>query len=319
MSGRKYSNISYDKTREQKRRLVAQIDAHRRAVEGIKQQIEDGLKETTSGLREYFAKETDSAKRWIDRANALGGASRSVTLTNAVSDISERANEFEALVNDGSQLQAGLLEAFVEQAGQLRAEGAKAIFGVESSLGCGGTLINNWYGAEEVARVESIVRRLHEDLRGDRLGDVALRAASLQQELDAKVQQAEANESKYQQRLYVLKGLRQVCAEMGFEEVDPPRSERPGDRMSRIKLIVDTIDRGRVTFYLSLESIEADSCISQNHCFEEFSELSKQLTDTFGIVTKFKIPEAESSPRSARKGELDEPGDADRTVGGQVP
>jgi hypothetical protein len=314
MSGRKSSTITFDATQEQKRQLLGQIDTQRHAVEGIKHQVVEALLGTSQGVREHFAKEAQRAEQWIGRVDALVDISHPLTLSSNLLDISRQAKEFEKVSNEGSTLQARLLDAFVEQAGQLRAEGARDIFNVESLLSRGTGLISSWFGPEEIARAHGLVRRLHDDLQEDRLDVVSRTATSLEQDLSAKLQMSEANESKYQHRLYVLKALRQVCAEMGFDEIGPPQPERSDDRKSRIKLTVDTINRGQVTFYLSLESIEADSCISQSHCFEEFGELSKQLTETFGILTKFKIVNAEVAPRLARKGELEEPqGTSDKT------
>jgi hypothetical protein len=94
---------------------------------------------------------------------------------------------------------------------------------------------------------------------------------------------------------------------MGFKELAPPRTEQPDDLKSRIILTVDTLNRGEVSFYLSLESIEADSCISQSHCFEEFGQLSAQLAEAFGVMTKFQMADGKSDPKLRRKGELEEP------------
>lgn len=315
MSGRKCSTIRFDAAREQRRQLLNQIESDRRTVEGIRNQVTEALRGTSEGVREHFAKETLRAQQWIEQAERVLATSQPLSLGSNLSDISQQANESEAVVKDGGEIQERLQEAFMEEAGQLRAEGARQIFAVESLLSRGQSLIGSWFGSGEVQRIQEVIRELHQGLGMDRLGEVSRLASSLQLDVKSKLELAEANESKYQHRLYVLKALRQVCAEMGFKEVGPPKSERPDDRKSRIALTVDTFNRGQVTFHLSLESIEADSCISQSHCFEEFAQLSDQLAETFGVVTRFQMADGESPDKLIRKGELEEPGGAEGTVG----
>jgi hypothetical protein len=314
MSGRKCSTISYDAAREQKRELLSQIDVQRRTVEGIRQQVVEALSGATPGLREHFAAESESAQRWIEASDALVSTSQPLSPNSSLSDVSQQAREYRDIVMEGSRIQEHLQEAFIKRAGALRAEGARQIFAIESLLGGAQGLIASWFGHEEVDRARDLVRELHRHFEQDRIGDVSRLASSMQRDVNAKLQSAEANESKYQRRLYVLKALRQVCAEMGFKEVASPQAERPGDRKSRIILKVDTFNRGEVTFYLSLEFIEADSCISQTHCFEEFGQLSDHLAGTFGVMTKFQMEDGESAPKLVRKGELEERTGTDRTA-----
>ena len=99
---------------------------------------------------------------------------------------------------------------------------------------------------------------------------------------------------------------------MGFDEVTQPRYERQGDHGSRILFTVDTLDRGRIAFTLSLDDISSFSEITQDHCFEEFGELSQYLEKTFGIHTQFRMADGEPVPELLRKGELDLPADAGR-------
>lgn len=314
MSGRKCSTVAFDSTREQKSQLLNQIEGYQQSAEGIKHQIVEALQNTSRGVQEHFSQEVERAEQWIGRVDTMVTVSQPLSLSSNLSDLSRSTRELEVVVNEGGALQDRLLEAFIKQAGQLREEGARVIFAVESLLSRGEPLIRSWFDAEEVECAQDVLHELHKDLQEDRLGEVSRKANSLLQDLDAKLQESEANESKHKRRLYVLKALRQVCAEMGFDEVNPPQSEIPGDRKSRIILTVDTINRGQVTFYLSLESIEADSCISQNHCFEEFAEVSKQLTDAFGILTKFKMIDAEPPAKLAQKGALDEPESTEGTA-----
>jgi hypothetical protein len=306
MSGRKCSTVSFDATREQKRQLLNQIDVQRRSAEGIRGQVLQALHDTTRGLRAHFSNESERARLWIEQADAVVSTPQ-LSLSSSLSDVSQQAHEYTLMMSEGVKVQEHLQESFVKQAGELRAEGAKQIFAVETLLGRGQGLIASWFGSTEVRRAQDSISDLHEHLRLDRLGEVSRLASSLEQDLSAKLSSADENQAKYDQRLYVLKALRQVCAEMGFKELAPPRAERPDDLKSRIILTVDTLNRGEVSFYLSLESIEADSCISKSHCFEEFGQLSAQLAEAFGVMTKFQMTDGKSDPKLRRKGELEEP------------
>jgi hypothetical protein len=306
MSGRKYSTINLDREREQKQQLLNQINQHRRGIEGVRNQIRNALAEATQGVKAFFATDAQEAERWLKSVDSLESL-RSGSWSSNRSKLTERSNKLQSLASQGFTLRNRVEEAFIHRAGELRAEGAKKIFEAESLISCGEELIRTWFGSGEVDNFRARVGQLREELEGDRLEQVAQLSKSLNSDLAAKLQSAEVNESKHQSRLYVLKALRQVAANMGFRELGKPKFSTPGDRNSCIVLKVDTINRGEVTFYLSLEAIEADSCISQTHCFEEFGRLSKQLAETFGVATEFKIGGGEAAPKLKRKGELEEP------------
>jgi hypothetical protein len=99
---------------------------------------------------------------------------------------------------------------------------------------------------------------------------------------------------------------------MGFQEVTPPHLEHEGDRGSRILYTVDTVDRGRISFSLTLEKISTFSEIADDRCFEEFGQISQYLEEAFGIQTSFRLADGEPLPRLRQKGELDLPDDAGR-------
>ena len=311
MSGRKCSTIDFDPERAQRQQLLTQINDFGRDIEGVRRQILDALSGATHGVKEFFSADAQKAEQWIESANHVNSLAPS-SLNSSLSALSSRLNELQAVTREGLTLQNRLQEAFIDEVGHLRAEGAKKIFEAQSLISRGDELIRLWFGSDEVEQFKEMVSRIHEELQGDRLEQVALLSDSLNSDLVSKLQSAEANEAKHQRRLYVLKALRQVCAEMGFQEVNPPSSLPPGDRGSRIELKVDTFNRGEVSFYLSLDSIEANSCISQTHCFEEFSQLSNQLAEAFGVITQFKMDEP-SPPKLKRKGELEEPNGEEMT------
>lgn len=306
MSGRKCSTITFDQERAQRQQILGKINNHTMDVEGIRRQIEGALADASLGVKEFFVTHTNNAERWIEAVDRLK-SSPALSLSTSQSKLSERLSKLESVAKEGRSLEKHLEQAFIHKTGELRANGAKQIFNADSLLRRGEELLRLWFDSEEVDNFQTRLLRLRQELEADRLEEVAQLSASLNQDLSKKVQSAEANEAKHQSRLYVLKALRQVAANMGFSEVGSPKFSTEGDRSSRIAFTVDTFNRGEVTFYLSLEGIEANSCISQTHCFEEFGQLSKDLAQTFGVQTKFLMSDQQSEPKLIRRGELEEP------------
>ncbi len=125
--------------------------------------------------------------------------------------------------------------------------------------------------------------------------------------IDAAEASAEALEQKHQQRLYLLQAIRQVCADMGFTEVDTPAFQTEGVKTTPITFTVDTWDRGVIQFLLRLDGLTVHTDIAQSHCFEEFSQLSDYLSEQYGIQTSFQMPEGADRPRLRQRGEMEEP------------
>jgi NTP pyrophosphatase (non-canonical NTP hydrolase) len=318
MSGRKYSRVRFDATHERKAQLLSRIDAQRRAVEGIREQVRSALQDASTGLQEYFSAESKRARLWMESVEAMHATSQSPNLSSSVNSLSNQISRQQKILDEGETIHQQLEEAFLRKAGALRNEGARQVFAAESALERARSLIVAWFGSETVEALDASVQELHRHLEQDRLAEVSMLANSLRADVEEQLQKAVAAEEKYHRRIHVLKALRQVCAEMGFEETGPPRAESLGDRGSPIRLTVDTFNRGQVTFVLSLDAIGADSCISDSHCFEEFSELSRQMSEAFGVVTKFQMADGTEPPELRRKGEIDEPSGADRTQGGKA-
>lgn len=120
----------------------------------------------------------------------------------------------------------------------------------------------------------------------------------LHQRLLKSADEVSQREEQHQKRLYILMGLREVCASLGFEEVSGPGYERENDYNSPVIQKFDTLNEGLVTFRLNLNSsIESDSGISLEVCEEEFGKLSDLLTQEYGVETAFKRVGQEDEPK----------------------
>ncbi|ODS34702.1 MAG: Chromosome partition protein Smc [Candidatus Scalindua rubra] len=128
--------------------------------------------------------------------------------------------------------------------------------------------------------------------------------SDLSKRLTGLAQEAYNREELHQRRLYILKGLREVCASLGFEEVSEPGYEKDGDYNSPVLQTFDTINEGPVTFRLHLHNlIESDSGINLEVCEDEFGKLSELLAHEYGVQTSFKRVGQEERPKRISKTE----------------
>jgi len=132
----------------------------------------------------------------------------------------------------------------------------------------------------------------------------------LHQRLLKLVEEASQREEQHQKRLYILKGLREVCASLGFEEVSETGYERENDYNSPVIQKFDTLNEGLITFRLHLNNfIESDSGISLEVCEKEFGKLSDLLTQEYGVETAFKRVGQEEEPKRISRTEKPVPGE----------
>lgn len=100
---------------------------------------------------------------------------------------------------------------------------------------------------------------------------------------------ANEKDKLHQRRLYVIQGLREVCASLGFREMDEPHYKDKDNAYSHVTQNFDTLNLGTITFQVALEgNIESSSGITVDKCDDEFSKVSELLKEQFGIETAFK-------------------------------
>lgn len=166
--------------------------------------------------------------------------------------------------------------------------------------------MDRWLSTTERESAKEALGEWQRHLSQSRFSGLEQLAATTEAALTSCLDRLSSFKERHESRLHVLKALRQVCSNLGFGEISPPRHLVEGDYTSRIALIVNTFNRGQLTFYLSLDEIEADSCIEKSHCHFEFGKLSEQLRNQFGIHTKFESAET-APPQVIKKDEIDEP------------
>jgi hypothetical protein len=166
-------------------------------------------------------------------------------------------------------------------------------------------LLKPWFG-DEMLLIEKKFEDLKLLLGQERYNDFSKNLTDVQKNLDLKIKEAQELDEKNQKRSYVLESLKKVCTSMGFEEVS--QSVEGKGKSNRIIYTIDTFSQGKIKFYLSLDTIDADSGIADNHCMSEFDKVSESLQKNFGVQTQFKRVSESAPDRLIRKGELDEPG-----------
>lgn len=129
----------------------------------------------------------------------------------------------------------------------------------------------------------------------------------LMNELDTLIEDVNCKEEFHQKRLYVIKALREVCASLGFRELDSPHYAEENNFHSPIVQTFDTLNVGVIKFIITLDGkLESDSGISKDRCGLEFTDISKLLKDEFGVETEFRIVE-EGEPLRKQKSAKDLP------------
>ena len=123
------------------------------------------------------------------------------------------------------------------------------------------------------------------------------RLDSFNKRLAELTQESNRREDMHQKRLYILKGLREVCASLGFSEVSEPTYKEKGNHNSPVMQSFNTVNEGEVAFTIHLDNrIESDSGIRVEACGDEFGKLSKALEDQFGVETAFRRVGEENVP-----------------------
>lgn len=123
------------------------------------------------------------------------------------------------------------------------------------------------------------------------------RLDSFNKRLSGLKQEANRREDMHQKRLYILKGLREVCASLGFSEVSEPTYKEKGNHNSPVIQSFNTVNEGEVAFTIHLDNrIESNSGIRVEACGDEFGKLSKALEGQFGVETAFRRVGEENVP-----------------------
>jgi hypothetical protein len=169
-------------------------------------------------------------------------------------------------------------------------------------------LVRSWF-EEEIQTIDKKFETAKNHLKEAKYVDLNRDLTEIKKNIGAKITEAKELDEKDQKRKYVLDSLKKVCNSMGFEEVGTS-SEGKG-KSNRVIYTIDTFSQGKIKFCLSLDSIEADSGIVDNHCLSEFDKVSESLQKNFGVQTKFKRVSESNPPGDITRTSKDPPKDDD--------
>lgn len=280
----------------------------RARLNALREKLARLLASTPEGVRQAFELNVRAATKWLTESDTVARAECSVNTPEET--LQELIARLESELALGEQLLAQLTEAFTTGADQLARNLGRLLDDTELQFNAGCELLARWHGTGESERFRQRLDRARAAIAQQQYAGLDRELKAIRAELTTKLEYANAMEAKHQKRLYLLKALRQVCADMGFQEQADPHFERQNDCTSRIVYEVDTLDRGRIRFFLGLEGVTANSEIADDKCFSEFDQISKFLHAQYGIQTAFKRADATAPPKLLQKSEQEEPGGA---------
>lgn len=308
MSGEKYTEVQLQRERQEKLDLLQSLQSLQAECTALQKQLANQINGMSEGLRTTFNAEVATSRQWLQELGPVDAYS----MDRDIDELRQARRRWEPITTAGRTYLKNLQLALTQKADALGHAVAEQRVVVTQLLLQHREVLGLWYDADAVAAWESKLEQATQRLASDRYHEAQQQFTALHGELRAKADQAVDREAQHQRRLYLLKALRQVAADLNFTEIAPPRFEKPGERGSRIIFSVDTHDRGRIDFHLMLNGLGSFSEMGDKQCPVEFGTLSEQLQEQFGIQTQFRPVGAESTPELRRKGEKELPDDGAR-------
>lgn len=272
-------------------------------AEGVAHHVADqtarlraGLARTTPGLRQAYPEAVAAAETWLAEAPP----------TPTGDDIEARRRALKAgleRVAAGDRALKDLREAIVVRAGRERAALAAARADLAARLEADRETIRRW---TDQGPIDAGLQRVADLTARDEFAEAREAIQSAAAALASAGAVAEENEALHRRRLEVVRGLRSVCSDMGMDVPQEPAYELPGDLRSRLSFVAVTAAGEEIRFWISLDQIEADSCIVENSCLDRFADFSRNLERNYGVVTGFRIVEPlEPRDQAAQEGGFD--------------
>lgn len=305
MSGYKYSQVKLKREKQEKMNLINSIQSVLRKLKGLAAAINDTLNQTREGIKQTFARDVNKAGEWINEAKSLN---QKVTMDMTVETLKTRLSSTNSAVKRGETIWETLVNSFTQKADALEKKLTSKLSQVQGMYSGNKELLQTWIQQDVLQENESILKKARQLLQQGQLKELEKQVEMAEKKIRTAVEEAQEIGQKHEKRLYVLKALRQVCVDMEFDE-GKPRYREEGNKKSSIIYEVDTLDQGKVKFFLSLDRIETCSQISDEKCINEFDKVSKCLEKKFGVETKFRTEDDKPDEKLIQKDEIDLPED----------
>mgnify|MGYP003701862277 CR=1 FL=1 len=310
MSGKKYSAVQLQRERQEKLKLRQHLDSLETEKVALYQQLDDTKNNMSDGLRATFSQEVNAAQQWLAKARSATDPYYDYGADSELSDLKIAYDRKRQVTATGRGHLKSLQLTLTQKADAMGQALAKQVADANQQLLQQQHVLQLWCGDNSMSAWQQTLAHANQLLATEHYGTLQKLLTQLQKELKEKGDWASAQEEKHQRRLYLLKALRQVAAELGFAELDTPTFENNDDRGSRILLSVDTYNQGHIDFYLTLEGLASFSEMGQERCPVEFGTLSQQLEEQFGVQTCFNSVEGSPEQALRQKGEKELPDDS---------
>lgn len=312
MSGYKYSQVALKREKQEKMNLKNSIHNVLRKLKGLAAVINDTLNQTREGIKQTFAQEVNKAIGWLNEVDSLN---QEVTIDMTIGTLKTRLSSTNSIVNRGEIIWDTLVNSFIQKANALEKKLTSKLSQLQGMYSGNKEILQTWIQQDVLQENENILKKAQQLLLQRQLKELEKQVEMAEKKIRTAVEEAQEYEQKHQKRHYVLKALRQVCCDMGFEEA-PPRYREQRNKKSPIIYEVDTLDQGKISFFLTLDEIETHSQIAENKCLDEFDKISEYLEQQFGVRTKFRSEEGKPDEKLIQKGEMDLPEDSSMEMSG---
>lgn len=289
MSGIKETEYRVDIERQRRIKLAEDIRAAQKECEGMQKVITNVLKEFSEGLKATFQEDVMAANTWVKRNF---DRYRKVNENNDIVSLEAIRNEISSIKKEGENILNKLNEDLTQKAPEIEKKLKNEYSDIESNFVGYNEMLVSWFGEEHVKDIENNLNEIQKSIKEKDYKKAEASIREIKNKLNSDLSEAKDLEEKHQKRIYVVNGLRQVAKEMKFEEKIKPKFEKPENesmyKRSRIIYSVDTKDKGKIKFSISMDKISTNSEISKDKCIGEFDEFSKVLKKKYGITTKFR-------------------------------
>jgi phenylalanyl-tRNA synthetase alpha subunit len=304
MGGRRYTKMKLKQERQEKLRLVEKVRSNQRVIVALRTELEGLLESVAPGIRSTFADKVKASERWLSKTAQLDVTTLSTAdahdkLKTAAAQLQKTADRGRTLVRETSV-------AFTQKADAMADKLAKQLTDVRSLLVEHRDNCRQWF-PERVADWENQMAQTEELLYDENYSRAGRELQKLRDEITKTGNEVAQVAEKCHARMYVLKALRQVCCDLGFEEVDEPTYETQGDRTSRIRFAIRSVARGELSFALSLDGISSFG--AADRCYEDLDQVSDFLLSEFGVGTRFRATEDDAPPKRKERRALELPDD----------
>lgn len=276
-------------------------------VQQLKRDIKNcsfALLTTCAKTKEIFDTDLVECQRWIQDSSEWD--SSTIPENESNQNLHLLAGKCREALKNGLKHLDDSRQQFHEQLGAIRSEFGSRLHELQEQWLSEEEGMEHWLKKEERETAKAIFAEWQLRIAENRFAGIEQFASVAEKNVNGLLDRLKTMKEGHQSRINVLKALRQVCANLGFGEVSPPRLLIEGDYTSRIAFVADTFNQGEITFYLALDRIEANACIGKSECHFEFGKVSEQLKKHFGIHTKFEMADA-PTPRVIAKDEAEEP------------